>query len=126
MPLSDHEQRILDEIEAQLYASDPGLAQQVASTTLFSHARRNIGWSLVGFFVGFAILGLTFQSSIAAALVGFLVMFAAVAGVVRNARVLGRASSENRAAVQRGAGIRSRFGDASRRVRDRFKRDDSV
>ena len=42
MPLSEDEQRILQQIEAQLYESDPALAREVATTTLYSHAFRNI------------------------------------------------------------------------------------
>lgn len=36
MPLSEDEQRILTEIEQQLYATDPQLAHQVASATPYS------------------------------------------------------------------------------------------
>lgn len=31
MPLSDHEQRVLDELERQLYADDPSLASQLST-----------------------------------------------------------------------------------------------
>ena len=56
MPLSEDEQRILQEIEAQFYANDPQLAQQVSETTLYRHASRNIKWSALGFVVGFVVL----------------------------------------------------------------------
>ena len=49
MPLSEDEQRILQQIEAQFYANDPQLAQQVSETTLYRHASRNIKWAAVGF-----------------------------------------------------------------------------
>ena len=42
MPLSEDEQRILQEIEQQLYASDPELAREVSSTTVYRHAGRNL------------------------------------------------------------------------------------
>ena len=51
MPLSEDEQRILQEIEAQFYANDPQLAQQVSETTLYRHASRNIKWAALGFVV---------------------------------------------------------------------------
>ena len=54
MPLSEDEQRILSEIEAKLYESDPGLARDIADTTIYTHAYRNLKWSLLGFFVGLA------------------------------------------------------------------------
>ncbi len=56
MPLSEDEQRILQEIEAQFYANDPQLAQQVSETTLYRHASRNIKWAALGFVVGFVVL----------------------------------------------------------------------
>lgn len=44
MPLSEDEQRILTEIEQQLYASDPDLAHQVGSTTVYSQGFRKLRW----------------------------------------------------------------------------------
>ena len=45
MPLSDEEQKILREIEAQLNATDPGLVEQVSRTTLYRHSARVIRWA---------------------------------------------------------------------------------
>ena len=42
MPLSEDEQRILSEIEDHLYESDPSLAREVAQTTIYTHAFRNL------------------------------------------------------------------------------------
>ena len=42
MPLSDDEQRILSEIEANLYETDPSLAEEVRDTTVFKHGFRNM------------------------------------------------------------------------------------
>jgi hypothetical protein len=42
VPLSEDEQRILSEIEEQLYESDPALAREVSQTTIYSHAFRNL------------------------------------------------------------------------------------
>ena len=44
MPLSEDEQRILREIEANLSVTDPKLVQQVSDTTLYRHAARMIKW----------------------------------------------------------------------------------
>ena len=52
MPLSEEEQRILQEIEANLTATDPGLVQQVSETTLYRHAARAIKWAVLGFVAG--------------------------------------------------------------------------
>ena len=54
MPLSEEEQRILSEIETQLRASDPDLARQVGSTTIYSHALRQLRWGIVAFVASFA------------------------------------------------------------------------
>lgn len=124
MPLSDREQSILDEIEAQLYASDPELVEQVSRTTLSRHARRNIGWASLGFAAGFVLLVVAFTSSTWIGLAGFGVMMGCASVIVRNVRALGRASFESRVSANRGAAIRDRFGDAGRRFRDRFRHDE--
>ena len=49
MPLSDHEQRILDEIEARLAEEDPRLVEQVARTTLSTHLARKIRVAALAF-----------------------------------------------------------------------------
>ena len=43
VPLSEDEQRILSEIEQQLYESDPALAREVGSTTVYTAAFRATG-----------------------------------------------------------------------------------
>ena len=60
MPLSEDEQRILQEIEANLTASDPRLVQQVSETTLYRHATRAIKWAVFGFVAGLVLLVFTF------------------------------------------------------------------
>ena len=42
VPLSEDEERILTEIEQHLYASDPGLARQVGSTTVYTESLRGV------------------------------------------------------------------------------------
>ena len=37
MPLSEDEERILNEIEDQLYETDPDLAREVSETTVYTH-----------------------------------------------------------------------------------------
>ena len=124
MPLSDREQPILDEIEAQLYATDPDLVEQVSRTTLSRHARRNIGWAVVGFIAGFALLVVSFTSSVWLGLAGFGVMMGSASVMVRDARMLGRASFESRVSGNPGAAIRDRFGNAGKRFRGRFRHDE--
>jgi hypothetical protein len=56
MPLSEHEQRILADIEARLRADDPRFAQTVGTTTVSRHLRNRLRLDAVGFVVGFALL----------------------------------------------------------------------
>ena len=50
MPLSEHEQKILEEIERQLYEQDPKFARNVASKARKGHSARNLRRG-VGLFV---------------------------------------------------------------------------
>ena len=83
MPLSEDEQRILQEIEQQLYASDPELAREVSSTTVYRHAGRNLKWAALGFAAGVVLMVVSLVSfegsyQVLGPFVGFLVMLAAV------------------------------------------------
>lgn len=124
MPLSEDEQRILQQIEQQFYESDPAFAREVGSTTVFTHAFRNLKWATLGFVVGVVIMiwGLAVWFLIAFG--GFLVMLASALVFERNARRLGRAGMEQMTASFRAAGLRDYFGSTGKRMRDRFKRDD--
>jgi len=73
MPLSEHEQRILDEIERRLTEEDPRLVESVSRTSLTIHLLRRIRWSLLAFFAGFFML-MCFFVSIWIAIAGFAVM----------------------------------------------------
>ncbi|MSV41168.1 MAG: DUF3040 domain-containing protein, partial [Actinobacteria bacterium] len=95
MPLSEDEQRILHEIEANLSATDPKLVQQVSDTTLYRHAARMIRWAVLGFIGGLVLMLATFTSVLALGLVGFLVMLFCLLVIERNARKMGRAGMES-------------------------------
>ena len=126
MPLSEDEQRILQEIEQQLYASDPELAREVSSTTVYRHAGRNLKWAALGFAAGVVIMVATLVSFKNPLLpfVGFLVMLAAALFFQRNLYKIGRAGRQQWLDSMRASGVKDYFGSASRRVRDRFKREE--
>lgn len=88
MPLSDHEQRILEEIEKRLHEEDPRLAEAVSKASPYEHAVRRIRWGIVAFVVGFVMLML-FQISIWIAIVGFSVMLVSALLVYHQLRRLG-------------------------------------
>ena len=73
MPLTPHEQRILEEIEKRLSEEDPRLAESVARATVTSHALRRIRWGIAAFVVGFILLTL-FAWKVWAGVAGFVVM----------------------------------------------------
>ncbi|GIU88037.1 MAG: hypothetical protein KatS3mg009_2552 [Acidimicrobiia bacterium] len=125
MPLSEEEQKILKEIEAQLNATDPDLVEQVSRTTLYRHAARVIRWSLLGFVGGLVLLVLTFASNLWAGMLGFAVMLGCLLVIERNVRKLGRAGLEALTGGWRaGGGVRGFLGERGRAWRERFRRDD--
>lgn len=56
MPLSDHEQRILEEIERRLVADDPKFAREVSVGGAEGAALRKVKRAVVGFALGFGLL----------------------------------------------------------------------
>jgi len=124
VPLSEDEQRILSEIEQQLYQSDPALARDIADTTIYSHAYRNLKWSLAGFVVGLAALIFTLGTSYLLAFGGFLIMLVSALAVERNARRLGKAGMQQMTQSMKAAGLRDALGNSSARLRDRLRRND--
>jgi hypothetical protein len=89
MPLSEHEQRILEEIEARLAEEDPRLVQSVTKASVASHAWRRIRWGMIAFFAGFVLL-LFFVASVWFAVVGFGIMLASGLLVYHYLKRMGR------------------------------------
>ena len=123
MPLSEDEQRILREIEANLSVTDPKLVQQVSATPLSRHAARMLQWAAVGLVVGLALLVTTFTSVLPLAVLGFLVMLFCLLVIEHNVRKMGRAGLESITAL-RGGALKGMFGNAGQRWRERWQRDD--
>ena len=124
VPLSEDEQRILHEIEQQLYESDHAFADKVRSTTLFRHAGRNLKWSALGFVAGLVLLILSFASNLLLGFGGFLVMLGSAFVFERNLRKMGRAGWQQMTESMRAGNLRDYLGDAGKRFRGRFKRDE--
>jgi hypothetical protein len=89
MPLTPHEQRILEEIERKLAEEDPRLVESVSKATVAAHALRRIRWGLAGFLAGFILL-LLFVASIWFAVAGFALMLASGLLVYQHLRRMGR------------------------------------
>ncbi len=124
MPLSEEEQRILSEIESQLRASDPDLARQVSSTTIYTHALRQLRWGVVAFIASFALTVLLLTVSFLLAFLGFLAMVASAVAVERAARRMGRAGIGEASQALRGGALRGYVNGAGKRARERMRRDD--
>lgn len=89
VPLSPHEQRILDEIEQRLREEDPRLAETVARTTLHDHVIRRLRIAMVAAAVGILCI-MAFPVSIPVAVIGFGVLLGAVLVMYRSLAALGR------------------------------------
>lgn len=92
MPLSEHEQRILEEIEQRLAEDDPRLVEQVGRTDLYTHLARRIRLAVIAFVFGCVLLLLFVVSKwgplIAA--VGFVTMIGSALLIYRYLGQLGR------------------------------------
>jgi hypothetical protein len=130
MPLSDHEQRMLDQIESALYAEDPKFASSVRGGTLRAPSARRRLQGAALFVIGLAMLvcGVAFKATMIGSfpilsVIGFLVMFGGVIFAITGPRVSGgrdRSGSEPgaaRAKKSKGSG-----GSFTSRMEDRFRR----
>lgn len=93
MPLSDHEQRMLDQIESALYAEDPKFASSVRGGTLRAPSTRRRIQGAALFLVGLAMLvsGVAFKATMIGSfpilsVIGFIVMFAGVVFAITGPR----------------------------------------
>jgi uncharacterized membrane protein YgcG len=79
VPLSEHEQRLLDQIERALYQEDPKFASTVRATDLRTHMRRRLRRAALVLALGFGLLmaGVVTQQY-AIGIAGFVVMVGAL------------------------------------------------
>ena len=127
MPLSEHEQRLLQEIEQALEAEDPKLASAVRSTDLRTVARRRFRWSAVAFVIGVVgLVGGVISNYLVAGipvlgLLGFCVMFgSAVYGYSQYRRSVGtdlRVASSEGTTTSRTGGTTAARGKGASRIR---------
>ncbi|MBI4261867.1 MAG: DUF3040 domain-containing protein [Actinobacteria bacterium] len=115
MPLSEHEQRILEEIERRLAEEDPRLVDQVSRTSLYTHLARRIKLAALAFLVGFGML-MAFAVSVALAVAGFVVMVLSALLAYRYLKRMGREQLRS----QQAAG-RFTFASLIARMSDRFR-----
>jgi Protein of unknown function (DUF3040) len=133
MPLSDHEQRMLDQIESALYAEDPKFASSVRGGTLRAPSTRRRLQGAALFVIGLAMLvaGIAIPATrigdfAILSVIGFIVMFGGVVFAITGPRVAGgkdRSTDELGAARQKRAkGAKGSGGSFTSRMEDRFRR----
>src|SRR6478735_7352001 len=88
MPLSEHEQRLLEQMERALYAEDSKFVQTFRGSDSRRRRRRQLGVAVVGFVVGLGLLfvGVAVSGFFWVGPVGFLVMLASAMYVVYGSR----------------------------------------
>ena len=96
MPLSDHEQRLLEQIERGLLADDPKFADKVRSSDPRHRAVRRVVLAVVLLLVGVGLMVFGLVSKVAPAgvpvlaILGFVIMFGAAVLGVQSYRHAGR------------------------------------
>ena len=131
MPLSEHEQRMLDEIERALYAEDPKFASVVRSSDLRSHQRRRIRRAAVLLVLGLvALVAGAVVQQIALGIAGFVAMLVAALVMMRGVQRLRggetasagqRPARRSRRRAERELGSETRGGLLGR-IEDRWNR----
>ncbi len=124
MPLSEHEQRILHELEQSLYQEDPGFAERVRSETVYRHAGRYCIWSALVFVAALVFMILTFSRSVVLGFVGVVVMFLSGVVFANNARRMGKAGIDDISRSLHSRNISSTVHDPREWIRGRFHRDE--
>ena len=113
MPLSEHEQRQLEQIEQALYADYPKLAQAVRAKDPRIHYKRRVVEAAVGFLLGVGLLLAGVVSKVIFIGVGgFVVMLACAMWALTSWRHMGGAAT-GRAATGRAATGRAASGRAA-------------
>jgi Protein of unknown function (DUF3040) len=99
VPLSEHEQRILRQIERQLQ-QERGLARALRMPADAREARRNARRASVIFLLGLVLLSVSFATYWLVGLVGFLTMLGSAVTLVQSVRRLARERWGSSAATQ--------------------------
>ena len=121
MPLSEHEQRLLEQIERALYAEDPKFASTVRGAKMRRPTRRRRLQGAALFLLGLVLLVVGVVVPLRAfevpviSVFGFLVMFGGAVIAILGGRRRGGPGGQESAA----SGSRSTF---AKRMEDRFRR----
>ncbi|MFJ9975678.1 DUF3040 domain-containing protein [Streptomyces cyaneofuscatus] len=122
MPLSEHEQRMLEQMERALYAEDPKFATALEGSGLRTYTRKRVYQAVAGFLVGIALLmaGMVAQQ-IWISVVGFLVMLGCAVLAVTGWRKAPKPGEQQSAAGDGGDGGSRRRPRQRRSVMNRIE-----
>ncbi len=129
MPLSDHEQRILAELEESLNREDPDFADKVRNESIYRHAGRHTRWAALGFVAGLAILIVFYSTNLILGFLGVAIMFGSSWVFWQNLHRMGKASWHDFTRGFQGsqpsgaAGIERNVHEARDWFKNRFRRD---
>ena len=130
MPLSDHEQKILAELEDSLNREDPEFADKVRNESLYRHAGRHAKWAVCTFLLGLILLVWLYATNLFLGLLGVAIMFISAVVIQQSLRRMGRASWHDLTRGFQGsqpsgaAGIERNVHEARDWFKNRFRRDD--
>ena len=120
MPLSEREQRILEEIEKNLHEEDPTFARSVKQQTPQMDEIRRIKLGVAIFVVGFAVMiSFFFSGAVGVGVVAFGLM---VTGIVLTAGALRVIALERHSGRDRRERMARRLGGWEERLRQRYKK----
>jgi len=125
MPLSEHEQRLLEQIERALYAEDPKFASTVRGARMRGPTRRRRLQGAALFVLGLVLLIVGVIVPLRAlevpiiSVFGFLVMFAGAVIAVLGGRGRGPAGEPE---AESAAGRSAKGNSLTQRMEDRFRR----
>jgi hypothetical protein len=92
MPLSEHELKVLNELEESLFRDDPRFAKVIAEPSADGYRRRRLFWGVAGFVCGLALTVAFFTQSLLAGLMGIAMMFCSSLVVLRSSEAVAGAS----------------------------------
>ncbi|OBY31384.1 DUF3040 domain-containing protein [Mycolicibacter kumamotonensis] len=129
MPLSDHEQRMLDEIESALYAEDPKFASSVRGGALRTPTTRRRVQGMALFLVGLVMLvsGIPFYATVnpgflILSVLGFVVMFGGAVFAITGNHAAGGRDGVTKAGGGQQRRVKGSSGTFASRMEDRFRR----
>ncbi len=124
MPLSEHEQRQLEQIEQALYAEHPRLARAMRAKDPKVHYRRRVVQAAVGFLLGVGALAAGFYLKYNwLAVTGFAVMIiASVWAVASYRRMAGMTLDRPKRRDRRAAKASAANGGLMDRIEERWRR----